>query len=297
MNINYNILKMICNTSISRFESAGQVTQTPDGIYIHKDNNASILGVAHLDTVLDLSHFYVNRINGDDIVLNAQLDDRLGVYTLLSLLPSMGLTFDVLLTEGEEMGRSTAAHFQTDKQYNWIFSFDRRGEGVVLYQYNGKQWESALKRSQFKIDMGSFSDISSMDHMGVKCVNVGTGYHGEHNDLCYASMNELKRQVTRFAHFYHANKDTRFEHTYTPLQSRFKSLGSRPWDDDEWDGLMCCLCKGKTGTMQILDDSWVCGKCWNDVELCTVCNSVQYNYDLTDGICIDCLDEMVTDDE
>lgn len=293
MKVNYRTLEWICKAKIESFESIGTVTDTQDGIHIFKDNNASVLGVAHLDSVLDLNHFYVNYINGDDIVLNAQLDDRLGVYTLLSMLPSLGLNFDVLLTEGEESGRSTARWFKPEKSYNWVFSFDRRGEGVVLYQYSGREWEQALKHSQFRIDQGSFSDISFLDRMGVKCVNVGTGYHGEHNDLCYASMNQYTNQVTKFTHFYAHNKDTRFPHTRTPQATRWTP---RFWRDDSHDGLMCCLCQGRTGIYQIIDDKWVCGKCFIDTELCQSCESICYSYDLIDGLCNDCIDEIKADD-
>src|SRR5688572_4953131 len=157
-------------------------------MYIYQNNNSRILGVAHLDTVLSMNHFYRLKVNQDQIVLNAQLDDRLGAYTLLHLLPSMGLKYDLLLTEGEEMGLSTAAHFKTDKQYNWMFSFDRKGTDVVMYQYESKPLTAALESSKFKIGIGSFSDIAFLDHLGCKGFNVGTGYHGEHSTMCYANM-------------------------------------------------------------------------------------------------------------
>lgn len=293
MNIDYKKLKRVCLADIDEFTSIGQVTETRDGIYIYKDNNASVLGVAHLDSVLDLDHFHVVPVNKDEIVLNAQLDDRLGVYTLLYTLPSMGIKFDLLLTEGEETGRSTAAHFETKKQYNWVFSFDRRGEGCVLYQYSGKEWEAALKASGFKIDMGSFSDISMIEHLGVKCVNIGTGYHGEHDDTCYASMGELNRQVKKFADFYAHNRDIKYKHTKGNSWGWGGGIFSR--FQNHYDDYMCYLCNGRTGTVQVMEGVWVCKKCFNDADMCTVCDDIVYAHELTDGVCKECMTAAADD--
>ena len=101
MKIDYELMKNICLTNIESFSIFGDVLDTPDGILIYKQNKgAKILGVAHLDTVLTSNHFKVKK-NGRR-VYNMQLDDRLGVYTMLDLLPQMGIEFDLLLTEGEE---------------------------------------------------------------------------------------------------------------------------------------------------------------------------------------------------
>lgn len=294
MNINYDTMKQICLAQIEDFAPLGKVTNTEDGVYIYKDNHSPILGVAHLDSVLDLNHFHVVNIKGDDLVLNAQLDDRLGVYTLLDLLPQLGVKFDLLLTEGEESGRSTAAHFKANKSYNWIFSFDRRGEGVVLYQFHGKQWEGALKHSGFKIEQGSFSDIAFLDELGVKAVNVGTGYHGEHSEMCYANMTELKRQAGKFANFYHTNKGIKYPHTYDKRGFWGRIFPSNNYAPaytrgTDYDNLMCELCGGRTGTVQIIESIWVCKQCFNDAELCQDCEGLFYNYELMNGLCPDCL--------
>src|SRR5688500_911556 len=131
MKIDYNRLKNTCLSPIESFMGLGEVVDTRDGIYIYKDKGCKVLGVAHLDTVLNMNHFHKIDVNGDPIVINAQLDDRLGAYALIHLLPSLGIQFDLLLTEGEESGRSTAAHFKASHEYNWMFSFDRHGDDVV----------------------------------------------------------------------------------------------------------------------------------------------------------------------
>ena len=45
------------------------------------------------------------------MVHSGALDDRLGAYIILDLLPKLGINVDVLLTVGEEQGRSTANFF------------------------------------------------------------------------------------------------------------------------------------------------------------------------------------------
>lgn len=297
---NYDLLKQVCLSPIDGFCHLGTVTETRDGIHIYQNNDSPVLAVAHLDSVLDLEHFYVNRINGDDLIFNAQLDDRLGAYTILDVLPKLGINCDVLLTEGEEQGRSTAAHFKAGKSYNWAFSFDRKGEDVVTYQYNGKDWEDALKASKFRVGVGSFSDIAFLGHLGIKCVNIGTGYHGEHDDLCYASANQLERQVKRFEHFYNVNKNVKYPHKETKggFWGRFGSFGSSRTavvEYTDYDGLMCALCHGRTGTQQFENNTWLCAKCWADAEQCTVCEEINYSYDLIDGICYDCIEDMKED--
>src|SRR4030042_4708755 len=176
MKLDYNTMKVRCLADIKAFKALGNVEQTQSGMYIYSDRKSDILAVCHLDTVLSLKHFYINHIGDDDIIFNAQLDDRLGAYVILDLLPKLGLNYDILLTEGEESGQSTAQYFDTIKAYKWAFSFERHGEDAVLYQYHGKDWENALKASGFKIGVGSFYDIAFLEHLGVKCVNIGTGY-------------------------------------------------------------------------------------------------------------------------
>lgn len=293
MKIDYKTLEKTCLSPIESFMGLGEVVDTQDGIYIFKDNGSKILGVAHLDTVLGLNHFYRLNVNGDSIVLNAQLDDRLGAYALIHLLPSLGIEFDLLLTEGEETGHSTAAHFETVKEYNWIFSFDRHGDDVVLYQYGAKVIEQALKSSKFRIGNGSFSDIAFLDHLGVKGFNVGTGYEREHTDMSYANMTTFKAQVNRFIKFYGQNKDikhkhdhkpaVRFSNTHYPLQD-FSTRGG--WT--EYDDLYCYLCKSARGSNPIGGGIYLCDSCFGQANQCSDCNDVFYDTEIVNGMCADC---------
>lgn len=296
MKVDYKTLRETCLNPIESFESLGEVYNTPDGIYIYKDNGADVLAVAHLDTVLGLDHFHVMTINGDKIVINSQLDDRLGAYTLIHLLPAMGIKYDLLLTEGEEQGRSTAAHFKTSKKYNWMFSFDRRGEDVVLYQYESKVINEALKSSKFRIGQGTFSDIAFLDHLGCSGFNVGTGYHGEHSDMCYANMREHKSQVKRFVHFYNHNKDTYYKYEHIPYSygSHYPLKGSRSFETYNWerwgeyDDLYCYLCAKTRGTVDMGNGIWVCEACLGQCEYCAGCDDLILATESTDGLCEDC---------
>lgn len=301
MKIDYNKLKSTCLSPIEAFESLGEVTNTRDGIYIFKDNGCKVLGVAHLDTVLNTNHFHKIDVNGDPIVINAQLDDRLGAYALIHLLPSLGIQFDLLLTEGEESGRSTAAHFKAPHDYNWMFSFDRHGDDVVLYQYDSKDINAALESSKFRIGKGSFSDIAFLDHLGVKGFNVGTGYEGEHTDMSYANMTTFKSQVSKFYKFYNQNKDKKYAYKGGHIARKGYNNSFYPmagyssrfvWQDKDYDDLYCYLC-GKRGTIQIVDNIWLCESCSGQADICQVCNEIFYNDEIMNGCCWDCHDATI----
>ena len=297
MKIDYKLMKNICLANINDFEVLGKTHDTQDGIYVHIENeNSKVLAVAHLDTVLNSKHFEVTKKKGVKKVHNMQLDDRLGVYTIIDLLPQLGINCDVLLTEGEETGNSTAQYFNSDK-YNWIFSFDRRGEDVVLYRYEESptaNWETALKASGFKIGIGSFSDIAFMEHLKVKAVNIGIGYEGEHSKNCYARMDVLERQVLRFKDFYEQNKDTKFPHSKKAITGAWwgfsrEYLGgySRYNKYYTTDNLGCYLCEDGVGINQV-SDIYLCDDCLGHAGMCQECEDVFQDTELVDGRCIDC---------
>lgn len=287
MKINYKTLKAVCLADILAFRNFGKVEDTPEGIYIYKDSGSKILGVAHLDTVLNSNTFKVINHKGDNIVINEQLDDRLGVYTLLFLLPQLGIEFDLLLTEGEETGRSTAQYFNPSKEYNFMFSFDRRGEDVVAYQYDDCEWMDTLEKSGFSPALGSFSDIAFLDHLGIKGVNIGTGYYGEHTNKSYASINTLTRQIKRFKDFYTKNKDTKFPHVEVPPVYNYRY--SYNWEDwGEYDNLYCYLCNERQGKNQVTSEIFLCDQCFNECEMCVTCENIIYAHEAIDGICREC---------
>jgi hypothetical protein len=199
----------ILTKPISHFGTIADQYDTPTGPLFFQDNGADILGVAHLDTVLKAKPFF-----SGDIVYTPMLDDRLGVEVLLNLLPARGIKLDVLLTDGEESGRSTGQYFEPAKQYKWIVEFDRCGSDVVMYDY-----ETALYRGMladyFEVGHGSYSDISTMEWLEVFAFNVGVGYHEEHTRNCWADLNETHAQLDRFCEFYRNFRDVALPHEAT----------------------------------------------------------------------------------
>ena len=129
---NYDRLKNICWAKTKWFERFGETTKTKDGTNVFIDNGSNVLAIAHRDVVLSQRHFYVLPFDDKTTIVCPQLDDRLGIYVIMDILPRFGIKPDILLTEGEESGKSTADHFITTKKYNWAFSFDRMGTDVVL---------------------------------------------------------------------------------------------------------------------------------------------------------------------
>jgi hypothetical protein len=214
-----------CRQSISELftELNGQIVGEFGKQYAFKDNGAKILAVAHCDTVRHDKHFEIVKLSDETIIFSAQLDDRLGLYTILDLLPRLGIRVDVLLTENEEIGESTAKDFVTDKQYNWIVEFDRNGETAVTYQFD--EFIKAVSR-YFKFDIGTYSDIAELDFLGCSAVNIGVGYHGEHTGRCHLDVNEYVRQIVRFLRFYKGESERHYPHS--PLDIELDDMPEYP---------------------------------------------------------------------
>lgn len=175
----------------------------PDHRYFFKDNGAKVLFVAHLDTVGHADDRRARFVKCEDgwVVFSRALDDRLGAYVGLELLPKLGVTYDILLTVGEETGRSTAAFFEPPKDYNWIIEFDRGGTDVVLYDYEEDTLVEMVEQTGARVGIGAFSDISYMEHLGVKGLNWGVGYRDYHGPRSHAFLDDTFKMVARFLRF------------------------------------------------------------------------------------------------
>ena len=177
-----DLLQKRCTMPEYDFQELGETVdgKYPEDWYVYIDRGANILGVAHLDYVADNTGFVSMEWEKDGdkqvVVWNGALDDRLGTFLLLDVLPTMDLNFDVLLTTNEEWARSTASDFKTDKKYKWIFEFDRRGLDVVMYDYETDELKDMLQSVDIKVGAGSYSDISCLEHLGVSGFNFGCGY-------------------------------------------------------------------------------------------------------------------------
>lgn len=276
MKIDYEQMKSRCLSPIASFEAIGDTARTRDGIYVYKDVGSRILAVTHLDTVQSYDHFYTLPIASDVLVYNAQLDDRLGAYVILDLLPRLGIACDVLLTEGEETCHSTARYFQPSHAYNWIFSFDRAGGDTVLYGYDDKPTRKLLSKYEFQVGQGSYSDIADLEYLGCKGFNFGVGYTDNHSPFAHAYMSILAKQAKRFTKFYTEQQGEYLAHESEPIAKY------ADWDFgkvDNWskyDRFACDKChrEFKIGSS---DDN-----CVYDYGLCTACFRIETGDEYTD---------------
>ena len=203
-----------------------------DRFYWYKDNGSDILAIAHLDSVQDVRECQVVNTKAGPLVWSPVLDDRLGAYTILELLPRLGVECDWLLTTDEESCNSTAEAFLTDKKYQWMFSFDRAGKDVVMYDYETEEYAQLVEDSGAVVGQGSVSDISFLEHLGCAGFNWGVGYEDYHDMRSHAWLNDTFSMVGKFLKFYKANSNMILPHVWTPtVVSKF---GSYYGQDDGW---------------------------------------------------------------
>jgi hypothetical protein len=223
---------------------ACEVEQTPDGPLVWSTaagGGSGVLGVVHMDFVPVPHKWRYKPSRGE--VWTPRLDDRLGLWVLLDWLPSRGINLDLLLTDSEEVGRSTAGYFGPSSHgYGWLAQFDRRGDDVVLYDYDEcDEWRGALSSHGFKVGQGSFSDISNLTGLGVCGVNVGVGYHHEHSTSCYGDLVQLGHNLALFESFYGSHSGRRWDYA-PPARPSWSGwcdrgadvgYGHAGWRDDE----------------------------------------------------------------
>lgn len=201
MNIKRTIAKHV-SMAVKRpsvYREFGDSIQNPVGELIFQDNGGDILFVGHLDWV----HYDEPEFGKYSVSKCPQLDDRLGVAIGLELLPEIiSEPIDILLTDCEEIGQSTASYFEPSKDYRWVVEFDRAGSDCVFYDYHSGELESSFHEMGVEVGEGSFTDICDLIHLGCQCVNFGCGYHGQHTHSCYANYAEVESQLARFAVWY-----------------------------------------------------------------------------------------------
>lgn len=250
--VNMPKLRTLCLADREYFYPFGDVVQTEYGPYIFVDNNASILGVAHLDYAIPQLYYY----ESGGLVYSPQLDDRLGVYILFVL--SNSIKFDMLLTWGEESGKSTAQFFAPRKDYNWVFEFDRCGVDCVMYEFETEEMSNAVKQAGIPVGQGTFSDICWLHHLESAAFNFGCGYYRAHSYACHANPSHTNSMIEKFKAFYHANKDRKFE--YSDNYSYYVDFG---YNDCE----MCAFCREMWPVydMYPLGSEYICDFCRNDL--------------------------------
>ncbi len=215
------------NTStddIFQKHSDNAMIETHRFIYRKCPNPTDILIVAHLDTVQPLTGI-VKRAGSK--VYASGVDDRLGAYIAWDWMKDNGIDVDVLLTDHEEEGASTAEFFGLADSYNWIAEFDREGQDAVTYGLDSKAWLITLFRSGFNVRQGAFSDICFLD-TSTCCVNIGNGMRRSHAIDSYFDMKDTQANLQRFCHLYDNFKKTEFVQKDLTIGAPM----SRPDDED-----------------------------------------------------------------
>jgi hypothetical protein len=268
-------LTRICTLREDRFGRAFGMTTTPvenpyrswqpkgeppEALYYHfKDNGSRVLAVAHLDTVMPGNRRtprFTATANGP-LITSGALDDRLGAYVILDLLPKLGVTCDWLLTVGEETGQSTAEHFKPAKNYDHVIEFDRGGTDVVMYQYEDRASRQLVEACGATMGQGSFSDIASLGQLGVKAFNWGVGYRGNyHSESGYAYLDDTFGMVAKYLRFHEQNAGVTMPHDLD-----YQDAGSTRhwWEDDDTDYYGDCSWCGERCTVDSVN--WYCKAC------------------------------------
>lgn len=239
-----DVFKRVCEMAELDFHEAYDMELVPvdqarpADYYLFLDRGSDILSVAHLDTVVfpdERICQFLTTADGGTVAYSGALDDRSGAYTILELLPKLGIEHDVLLTVGEESGRSTAQFFETEKDYKYIIEFDRGGMDVVMYQYEDRASEDLIRAAGAKMGDGSFSDIAYLEHLGAKAFNWGIGYKGNyHGPRGHVWLDDLYQMVAYYLNFHEDNKDSFLRHV-PDWRSRYGRTGSI-WADFECEG-------------------------------------------------------------
>ena len=202
---------------IEKFAKLGDTEYTKHGPLTYIDRGGDVLAVAHLDSV-DYCEFNVSprmkRQYGNVRIENCpQLDDRLGAWMVLDVLPRAGIKCDVLLTDSEEIGDSTAQFFKPPKQYNWMMQFDRAGSDMVMYDYHDSDLDTLMRSYEYTVSRGAYTDICYLQHLKCKGFNFGVGYHSQHSEGCFANLSETFDSFRKVQSFYDDHMDKHFHHT------------------------------------------------------------------------------------
>ena len=212
-------LDSVCQMKPKLIGAGMQVLRKKNRVAYFQDNGSKLLAVAHLDTVNPSGIKWSGQVKLDKtLFFSPYLDDRLGVYTILHVLPALGINVDILFTMDEESGSSTADLFDVDFQYNWIVEFDRKGEDVVCYSFKDIELTKKLESVGFEEGWGTMSDISKMQDRGCKAFNVGIGYENEHGARPWFVIETYERQIERFVEFHKNFKEEHMPHVKTVSQ-------------------------------------------------------------------------------
>jgi len=267
-------LSQRCTDDIIQFNGYGQAYETPDGLYFFKDNGKKLLAVGHLDTV--------QKPNTPKRVGNkffaSTLDDRLGVYMLLDMIPKMlgNMPYDLLLTTGEETGKSTARYFRPPRQYNWMVEIDRMAKTTAMYEYETEEYSKMVKGCGMTVARGSNTDIRYLNHLGVFGANFACDYHNNHSMNAYCNLDGVESQAEKIIDFIMKYKDM-----YLPYVPKKKVTYTSTYNSGYYNGYYGnndYFYNGRYGRYtenSSEHDTVLCNKCYHLKRHCTCKSNIQ----------------------
>ena len=185
--------------------------------WILKKGTTPILAVAHADCTQKAA--YVSDVIQHpmgNLVFYPKVDDRLGLFTFLHILPTLGIHPSILVTDHEEEGASTGREFAeligAKHSWNWMVMFDRSGDDVVTYGYTSEETERLVASVGLENRHGAYSCISVMKDMGILGFNWGTGYENNHSLFGYFDLDVYIDMVLRFVEFWTMYGGTKLEY-------------------------------------------------------------------------------------
>ena len=184
----------------------GQIYGNWDTHYIYVDNNSPVLLVAHMDTVQTPELRAGNT--------GAGFDDRLGCFVGHQLVKNYPQWFDLLITDYEESGSSTAEFFCPSHEYNFVVELDREGAGYVDYDLASEELQQYLWVYGLECNWGSYSDIVEMDFIKCSKINLGLGTYNGHAESPHSGFIEstLDSQIKKLLNFVEDYHDKHFEY-------------------------------------------------------------------------------------
>lgn len=236
--------------------------------HIHVNNNAPVLLVAHMDTVVS------PRL--DKFNTGAGFDDRLGVFTGHQLSKAFPEYFDLLITDYEESAATTAAYFVPQHEYNLVVELDREGTGFVHYELASKELTDKLKEYLLEEHCGTFSDICSMWNVKCNMINLGLGIYHSHSPKSGFIVEDFRLQIVKLLAFIEDYSDAQWP-TPDDCRTSYLNYGWRTNtkytyegvenvigdDDDEGFTAVCEWCGGRfpIDEISVLWESLLCNDC------------------------------------
>ena len=230
---NFKLLNKWLSTSTDKLFARLPTLGSGGERYAYVDNGADVLAIAHLDTVQPLSG--ITSIQGD-IIHAIGLDDRLGAYGITHCLP---FAVDLLYTDHEEIGESTAEYFTPRKEYRYIIEIDRCGVDCVTYGRDNPRFLDGLRAVGFELGVGSFTDLCFLDSPACM-VNVGTGYYRPHAKDSFFSLSEFQAGIDRITRFNQLSKRAHYVAS-RDISPRVRWTWST-MDDTADNAYYCCIC-------------------------------------------------------